>query len=86
MVGSGDLHGDGTEGSGRITRTEDVLLSEAIPVDGGQDSHRGHTRLLQGVVALRGDGEPARCAQRLTVGNTIESKLRQYYFHLVKIT
>lgn len=66
VVGSGDLHSDGAEGGGRITRTEDVLLSEAIPVDGWQDSHWGHTWLLQGVVTLRGDGEPARCTQRLT--------------------
>lgn len=65
VLRSGDLHGDGAEGRRGVPRTEDAFLPEAVPSDGRQDSHRGHARLLQGVMTLGGDGEPAHRAQRL---------------------
>lgn len=69
VVRPGYLYGDGAEGSLSVSGTQDILLSEAVPLDRRQESHRGDTRLLKGVVTLGGDGEPACCTQRLPVTN-----------------
>lgn len=79
VVRPGDLHRNGAEGGRRVTGAEDVLLPEAIPPDGRQDSHRGDTWLLQGIVSLGGDGESACCAQRLP-GKDSNDRMQKMHF------
>lgn len=70
MLGLGNLHSDRAEGSWRVPRGEDILLPEAFPTHRRQHSHQRHTRLLEGVVALGGDHEPAHSLHRLPGGTS----------------
>lgn len=62
VVWSGNLHCDWTEGSRTVPGTKDIFFPEAVPFDRRQNAHRRDTRLLQGVVTQRGDGESACCS------------------------
>lgn len=62
VVQPGDLDGDRAEGGGRVARGEDILLPKTVPLGGRQDAHRRDARLLQGVMTLGSDGEPAHRA------------------------